>query len=170
MSNNRNIILTQNEFEILHSMEKIKKDDIEYKIPYNGKINIPIVSQNNKEEFLLDISRRIINLKKVKYQNRCRKCIPLIRLDINSSHHRNPDNQEIDGTHLHIYREGYGLGSAYELDKINAIYSKEIFQINENIFKELDNMQQTLLDFIEYCNIVEKPIFSFDDLFLNMYQ
>ena len=71
-----------------------------------------------------------------------KKIIPLLRLDIGVGH-RNPDGQEIQGPHLHIYREGYDAKWAYPLpiDK----------------FKNIKDIRATLNDFMKFCNIVDPP-------------
>ena len=57
---------------------------------------------------MLDVTRGQIKLTKATYQNRARQVIVLMRLDLDGSTHRNPDDQEIPCPHLHVYREGFG--------------------------------------------------------------
>ena len=107
-----------------------------------GKISIPLFSQNKQEEFLLDISRSRVDISKTTYQNRARKTIILLRLDIGSAPHKNPDGEEIHSPHLHIYKEGYGDKFAYPLPA-EFISCKKAFDYLEV--------------FMDYCNIVSKP-------------
>jgi len=93
--------------------------------------------------FLLDLWRGTIRLSKLRYQTRGRKVIVLVRLDINGSPHTNPDGTRLDGTHLHVYREGYEDRWAYPIDT--------------SIFRDVYNIQQSFEDFCRYCNIEIPP-------------
>ena len=116
------INLTQAEADMLIAMEKHCKDDQSWNYPTAGtKIEIPLISVDGKENFILDISKGKINIKKGKYQNRAHKLIVLIRLDFGGPPHRNPDGEEIPSPHLHIYREGFGDKWAYPIP--NDIFS-----------------------------------------------
>ena len=136
--------LTQTEANILIKMEKVRIDDkfIDYPDAGNSVV-IPLVSRDRREKFTLDISRGKIDLLKGSYQNRVRQVIILVRLDFGGKPHRNPDGQEIDSPHLHLFREGYEdkwaiAMPSYKLSNINDIGSL------------LDN-------FMKYCNIIEPP-------------
>jgi len=96
----------------------------------------------------LDIARGSINIKQVKYQNRARKTICLVRLELEGPPHINPDGEEVPCPHIHLYREGAGLKWAYTIDK--------------NLFTNVENLDTTLNDFYEYCNITRKPIVELD--------
>jgi hypothetical protein len=101
--------LTQTEADALIAMPKIRADDDRYCYPdLGGAICMPLTSEDKQENFLLDVSRGRIDLLKVKYQNRGRQVIVLVRLDLGGPGHRNPDGEEISTPHLHVYREGYG--------------------------------------------------------------
>jgi len=63
---------------------------------------------DDRERFLLDIWRGTFRLRKLKFQNRVRTVIVLVRLDVDGAPHTNPDGQRLPGTHLHLFREGYG--------------------------------------------------------------
>ena len=88
--------------------------NIEWTIPaifspgLGGSIEVPLISANRRENFLLDVTRGRINLKKATYQNGVRVVVILARLDIDGPPHENPDGQEILCPHLHTYREGFG--------------------------------------------------------------
>jgi hypothetical protein len=66
-------------------------------------------------------------------------------LDIDGPPHRNPDGEELPGTHLHIYRPGAGSKWAVPLP---------------GIFTNPLNVMQTLQEFMDYCKIVKKPIIT----------
>lgn len=116
-------------------------------IPKAGNsISIPLFSSDKKENFLLDIHKGRIDLKKGKYQNRARKTTTLVRLDFGGGSHRNPDGQEIPCPHLHLYREGYG--------------DKWAMPVPRNEFQNLEDLAVTLEDFMKYCQIIEPPNFQ----------
>ena len=135
--------LTQQEADSLLAMEKKCIDDQQYLFSeINTSLRIPLRSQDGREEFSLDIYRGKIELLKNTYQNRARKTVVLARLDLGGSPHRNPDGQEIECPHLHLYREGHG-------DKWAFAISRE--------FNNLSDAWQSLHDFMDYCNITGKP-------------
>jgi hypothetical protein len=101
---------------------------------------------DNREKFLLDLWRGMIRLSKIKYQTRGRKVIILVRLDIDGSPHSNPDGQKIQGSHLHVYREGYE--------------DKWAFPLDPTVFNNPSDINQTFHDFCQYCNINEIPPFQ----------
>lgn len=138
--------LTQAEADALIAMEKFCVDTTEWPYPpLGGAISIPLVSQDNREAFLLDLSRGRIDLAKGKYQTRARQIIILVRLDFGGAPHRNPDEQEVLCPHLHVYREGFG--------------DRWAVPVPANEFTNLSDLRQTLSDFMRYCNIVQPPIF-----------
>lgn len=137
------VSLTQAEADALLALPKVKVDQKEWRYDGNRtKFSIPLLSQDKRENFLLDIERRQIKLKG-KYQTRARTTIILARLDFGGAPHRNPDGQDIPCPHLHIYREGYGDGWAVSLPKI--------------YFPDLVDRWELLQSFIKYCNIVDPP-------------
>jgi len=146
------IFLTQQEADDFIALQKIRIDDSQWSFPApGGSISIPIISNNEKEEFLLDIGRYSnISISKITYPNRMRKTIILLRLDfadINKQRtHRNPDGSELFGTHIHIYSEGFADKWAYELKDAH-------FPIKNDYWLLLD-------DFMKYCNIIKPPIIN----------
>lgn len=136
--------LTQAEADSLISMPKQRLDDAVWDYPgLGGNISIPLVSEDKRESFFLDIRRGRIDLSKGTYQNRTRKVIILVRLDFGGSPHRNPDGHEIACPHLHVYREGFG--------------DKWAIPVPQDVFSDYDNLRQALDDFMRYCNIVIAP-------------
>ena len=135
--------LTQQEADSLLEMEKKRFDDQQYLFSdISGSLRIPLRSQNDREEFSLDIYRGKIELIKNTYQNRGRKTVVLARLDIGGPPHRNPDGEEIACPHLHLYREKYG--------------DKWAVTVPDN-FTDISDAWQSLQDFMSYCNITTKP-------------
>jgi hypothetical protein len=141
------INLTQAEADSLFKMEKIADVSYEWDFPTMGmKIEIPLISQNKKEQFLLDIGRGTINLQKIKYQNRARQVVILVRIDLAGPPHRNPDGSEVASAHLHQYKEGFG--------------DKWAYPIPQDKFHNLDDQWETLQNFMNFCNISKKPIIN----------
>lgn len=143
--------LTQEEVEALIAMEKHRADDTLYKFPGpGGEIRIPIVSANRREEFVLDIRRHKIEIVRGgKYQTRARVASPIARLCF-ARPHRNPDDTEISGTHLHVYRDGYELKWAYPPDS--------------SLFPNPEDRNQLFMDFMAYVNVSRVPFIE-PDLF-----
>jgi hypothetical protein len=65
-----------------------------------------------------------------------------MRIDLAEGIHRNPDGQELSCPHIHRFREGYNDQWAYP--------------VPENFLNPGD-LWQTLIDFLDYCNIIDKP-------------
>ena len=136
--------LTQAEADALFAMPKRRVCDDEVLYPgTGGKVCLPLVSVDGREDFLLDVRRGRIDLRKGTYQTRARQVITLVRMDFGGAAHRNPDNEEIPSPHLHLYREGYG--------------DKWAIPVPVNEFPNLGDIWQTLMDFFGYCNVVEPP-------------
>ena len=136
------ITLTDEEADYLIKVEKLCLETKEFKFPFNGgKVVIPLVSKDKKEEFLLDINRASIDINKNTFQNRVRKCIKLVRLDLGGAPHRNPDGKEIGTPHIHIYKNGYEDKFAYELPEF---------------FLTCKTIKDYFYKFLEYCNVTKK--------------
>lgn len=136
--------LTQAVADALIALEKRRVDAQGWDYPdFGGRITIPLVSVDRREQFLLDLRRSGLDLAKGTYQNRGRLVVVLVRLDFGGSPHRNPDGNRIESPHIHLYREGYG--------------DKWAFPVPGEKFQNLSDAWQTLEDFMAYCNIVERP-------------
>ena len=133
------INLTQAEADALIEMEKQRVDNTTHSFPIlGGSLVVPLISANGRENFLLDISQGRIDLAKIKYQNRARQVVVLVRLDLNAAPHRNPDGEEISCPHIHIFKEGFG--------------DKWALQVPEK-FSDISDPQQSLEDFMKFCNV-----------------
>jgi hypothetical protein len=138
------MFLTQQEADSLIAMEKHFSDGKYYEYPGpEGKLNIPLESFDKKETFSIDITRSYVLLQKITFQNRARKTIILVRVDIGGPPHWNPDGTEIQCPHIHIYREGW-------MDKW-AEPLPDNFQDPTDRFVVLNN-------FLDYCNVIGKNI------------
>lgn len=96
-----------------------------------------------RETFLLDIWRGTLRLTKLKFQNRVRSVIVLVRLCVNGAPHTNPDGQHLPGTHLHLFREGYD--------------DKWAIPVDVNKFTLLSSPGKTFHEFCAYCHIESPP-------------
>lgn len=138
------ITLTQSDANALIAMEKHRANEERHDFPHAGEsIVVPLVSPDKREQFLLDLSRGRIDLRKVKMQNRARQVVVLVRLDLAGAPHRNPDGEEIGCPHLHVYREGFG--------------DKWAFPAPANLFLDPSDLWATLGHFLTYCNITQPP-------------
>jgi len=106
-----------------------------------GRIEVPLMSRDQREHFLLDIHRKRIALT-TNYQTRARKVVVLARLDFTAPH-RNPDGREVGVPHLHVYREGYG--------------DKWAIEVPSGMLSNVQDTWLVLLDFMRYCGVVEQP-------------
>lgn len=142
------IDITQQEADALINLPKIPAENKDWAYPpLGGAISIPLTSRDKRENFSLDISRGQINLYRGKYQNRTRQVIVLVRLDFGGPPHRNPDGEEIPCPHIHIYREGYGDKWAYPAPS--------------GEFPNVNDLQETIYDFMKFCNVVDFPSIQF---------
>ncbi|MGA9764062.1 MAG: hypothetical protein WCD20_19920 [Rhodomicrobium sp.] len=139
--------LTQAEADALLAMQKHRISEHRFPLPDLGrKLTVDLVSVDKRERFQLDMTSSHIKLSKFTFQNRARQTIILARLDIDGAPHRNPDDGEIPGTHLHLFREGYG--------------DKWAFPVPSGAFKDLSSRWTALQDFMKYTNITEPPEFD----------
>ena len=80
--------LSQAEADRLFGSDKIRATDNPYEFPLAGeKLVIPLVSDDRREEFLLDLTRATIKLSKATYQNRVHHTVILARLDLDGPAH-----------------------------------------------------------------------------------
>jgi hypothetical protein len=123
---------------LINMLKRIDKPQ-SFSFPHAGEQRmVDVVSLDRKENFILDIRRSVIKISKCTYQNRYRKDIILLRLDVGGSPHTNPDGVSIDCPHLHIYKEGFEVRWAYALP--------EGFSVDEDLITKL-------IEFLEYCKI-----------------
>ena len=138
------IELTQVEGDALLEMPKVFAGTDALELPImGGALDMSFISQNGREEFVVNYTRHNINLSKRNHHFRGRRVVGLARLDLDGPTHRNPDGKEIGARHLHLFREGYGLKWAFEIPSTG--------------FSNLDDAYQTLEDFMKFCNIVTLP-------------
>lgn len=136
-------MLTQAEADTLIAMRKTFAEMGAISLAPGVDSTYDLVGEDDQERFLLDLWRGTFRLSKVRFQERARKVIVLIRLDVDGSPHTNPDGARLGGTHLHRYREGYEDKWATQLDR--------------TLFTNPRNAVQTLEEFCGYCNIAVIP-------------
>lgn len=100
-----------------------------------GILNIDVIDEY-KNEFIVGIRQRKIELIKRSHVLRYAKSIILVRVDFDKEH-CNPDGEKIGVPHVHIYKEGFNDKYAYSLDKI-GITIENHSDINELLSKFLD--------------------------------
>lgn len=138
------LILTQHEADALMATDKLYFGPERFAFPgLGGSLRLALHSIDRREEFNLDVTRGRILLTKNTFQMRARKAVILARLDIDGPPHRNPDGEELQCPHLHLYREGYG-------DKWAIPLPAE--------FQGVTDALQLLDAFMVYCRVVGKPI------------
>ena len=136
-------MLTQTEADTLIAMRKRFLNPHTISLPPGVNETHELIGDEQREIFLLDLWRGIMRLSKYKMQTRGRITVVLVRLDINGAPHTNPDGQKIDGTHIHIYREGFD--------------DKWAFPVNSAEFRNIDNAGNTFEDFCRFCHVEEIP-------------
>ena len=119
-------------------------------LPNNGENSIyDLKSKETQDKFYLDVDRRgRIELSRFKLQTRYAVIkLPLVRIDIDSPPHLNPDGTKTSRNHIHIYREvdndTGNLPWAYSLEEFEQIK----FNRNNIVFLDIFS------SFCEYCNI-----------------
>lgn len=136
--------LTQAEADALIAMEKHRATEDRSDFPMGGQsLVLPLQSADKREQFMFDLSRGRIDLRKVKMQNRGRQVVVLVRLDLGGAPHRNPDDVEVPAPHLHIYREGFG--------------DKWAVAVPPDRFRDIGDVWATLEDFLRFCNVTQPP-------------
>ena len=142
--NNTN--LAQNDADALISMRKVRADENVRNVSLPQSLVVPLVSEDKREHFQLDIRSGRIDLSKVTYQTRGRQVVVLIRLDVGGPPHRNPDGNEMPCPHLHLYREGYG--------------DKWAVPVPIDKFTDLNDHWKTLHEFMDFCAVEVRPCFQ----------
>lgn len=146
--------MSDSEFNYLMGLQK-EFIDKNYHLPNNGCSNVfDLISRESNEKFFLDVNRKgRIELSKFTLQKRYAPTkLPLVRIDIDSPPHINPDGIILSRNHIHIYRETNNdtgnLPWAYDLETFDSIP----FDGNNIQFMSIFS------SFCEYCNIIANNI------------
>nr|WP_302684648.1 hypothetical protein [uncultured Dialister sp.] len=152
------VLLSNTDFLKLFGEEKLFEDTNAIFPAENESVSLPAVGISTKEKYLMDINRKRCTLTRITYQQRAKKTILMLRLDIDTKPHKNPDDTIIPGTHLHIYQEGYNDAWAYPLDSEEL---NNILKCNFD-FKKLISMDQEARFnyFCKLCNFTNYPLFQ----------
>lgn len=119
-------MLTHYEFKYLLELEKeFTQPQVNLPLPGNRDA-FDLINRPSDERFVLDVNRSgKIELSKYSLQNRHQRTkLPLVRVDIDSPPHRNPDGTKVSRNHIHIYQadgtgdENRNLPWAYEISDI----------------------------------------------------
>ena len=145
----RKMYMTDLEFLSLMKLKKVFiKDSIE--LPNNGdNATYDLESVETRDKFYLDVDRRgKIELSRFKLQNRYAVTkLPLVRIDIDSPPHINPDGSKTSRNHIHVYKEvdndTGNLPWAYDLETFEQICCE----------KGRFSFMDIFSGFCEYCNI-----------------
>lgn len=138
------VVIPQAEADALLALEKHRIDETIHNFPSaGGRLVVELLSPDKRESFLLDVTRSQVELVKGTYQNRARSVVVLARLDFGGVPHRNPDDQEIDCPHIHLYREGFG--------------DKWAFPLPDQAFTNFTDRWQLFNDFMAFVNITHPP-------------
>ena len=137
-------MLTQAEADQLIQMAKhFVNAPASISIPPGVDDTFELVGPNDRERFLLDVWRGTLRLTKLRFQNRVRVVVVLVRLDVDGAPHTNPDGQRLSGTHLHLFREGFDDRWAYPVDSTT--------------FTLLNDPGATFQEFCAFCKVESPP-------------
>jgi hypothetical protein len=79
-----------------------------------------VETDDGSESLLLDVRGPGRNPAKARFQLRHRRTLVLARLCL-MARHTNPDGERLDGSHLHLYREGFDARYAENLSEFDSI-------------------------------------------------
>jgi hypothetical protein len=169
--------LNQSEADALRLMPKLFDSSPQIDLyTIDEPLRLPATSLDGSERFLIDIDRCLVKLSKWKYQERAKRVIPLMRIDIDGPGHPNPfitDEerrklettlgwpflQKLGNTHIHIYIEGYQAKWAFPLS---------IFPQLQTIADSWDDQsfRPLLIEFLKLCNFQSIPpiVMRFDGM------
>ena len=99
------------------------------------------------DEFTIDVYRGPAFVLKATHHMRTRRTIGLVRVEVNTAGHENPDGTKVGPHHIHRYREGFGLAWAKSLSTVQGPY-----------FKDPSDIQAVFHEFLQFCNVVDLPV------------
>lgn len=137
-------MLSQTEADFLIQAAKRLQDSISLIFPAPGeKMSLVAKTLDEREQFLMDVNRGRLRLRKCTYQERYQAVELLVRVDLDGPPHRNPDGTIVPCPHIHVYREGYAdkWAEPLPLDR----------------FSDPGDLAQTFRDFLQFCNVQEVP-------------
>lgn len=165
---------------MLSNKEYKKIMDYKKEFLYNSPIILPcksdyldskIKSLDSEDLFILDITRGNLKLNKISYQTRhpLSETI-LLRIDTKGPRHKNPNDDCIEGPHIHIYIDEYENKWAIPLDNNMAEYIDKIISytnIDSLCFlkklggpykcEQINNLNSLLIYFLNCFNVNNIP-------------
>lgn len=140
--------------------EKVITDD-NISFPSSGDSQaINVEGKVSNQQFILDINRKSLLVSRITYQNRIPQSLILLRLDIDTKPHRNPNGEIINGTHLHIFDKNNNSGSwAFELtdSRLNTYFKyfnfEQFLKIESKDVKKIFPLFCQLNNITNYLNI-----------------
>lgn len=118
---------------------------------------LQLISWNSRNRYILYINRKSNITTRYTLQNRIHDSFILLRLDLDTKPHRNPDGNKISGNHLHLFDRGDTSGSwAFELTdpELNILFPQ--FPFSKITKSETTQIEQFRL-FCTLCNIQTIP-------------
>ena len=123
-----------------------------------GKVLLKGAGVSSRTEFIIDVNRNCIILDKITMQERVYSSIPLLRLDLDTKPHHNPDDTMVSGNHLHVYREDYDAAFAYELS--DPVIKKLNPSIDLEMLARIQDARERFKLFAKFCRFMNLPEFS----------
>lgn len=137
--------------------------DKEFDFPGKDESIVLDAEDADSNSYKIDINRKRAIITRCHYLERHPINNVLLRLDIDTKPHKNPNNGEkIGGYHIHIYTDDYGDSVALELDNpllniINPDFDLDRFTIDE---KEENRLYKYFEAFSDFCNIKNIPVYQ----------
>lgn len=128
-----------------------------FKYPYRSQCSLPLIGNSTRSEYILDINKKSLIVSRTTLQNRMKESHTLLRLDLDTKPHRNPDGTVVCGTHIHIFDRTDVNGSwAFELSNpiLSTIFPD--FDFSKLKKDETDSIEQFRL-FCQLCNASNIP-------------
>lgn len=118
------------------------------RLPLSGENDIfDLAARETMDKFFLDVDRRGRIELKAKIQTRYALTkVPLVRIDLNSPPHINPDGTKVSRNHIHIYKDT-------DFDTGNLPWAYELTSINIFANDRPTDFMQIFYHFCGYCNI-----------------
>lgn len=143
--------------------EKKQYEDKSFKFPVqNEEVHLNGTGLSSRYHYLVNINRKRCICSRVTFLNRINTSTILLRLDIDTKPHCNPDNRRVGVTHLHVFQTGFNDAWAYEL---NDPKLAELFPGFD--FSRFNETRPELLfvEFSKLCNFINLPTFPMAPLF-----
>lgn len=149
--------ITQDKANHLILMPKRPQSKKKVRLPTleNRNVTVALECAEENEGFHFDLVIRDFRLNHYVLQTRWKSHTILLRLELRSDIHRNPDGEEIGPDHLHVYRYKNHDEWAYPVPCLEFPLSP----INQVRLSDPADFWQTVLDYLVISNITECPNF-----------